>query len=109
MDIQVKMDADKLKSIADGLVATCKATWPEVMAARGIMGMAALAPKVVSMVEKTAGDLNLISSDKKALAVQIICNLVPDTWVPDWVLAPIVSWIIERAVSALQTKLAGIR
>jgi len=108
-DIQVKLDADKLKAIAQGLCLTCRTTWPEVKGASGIAGMMALIPKVVGLVEKTGKDVGMIGSDKKELAVQIICDLVPDAWVPDWILAPILSWAIEKAVVALQSRLAGLR
>lgn len=108
-DIQVKMDADKLKAIAQGLVVTCREKWPEVRGARGVSGMLSLIPKVVGLVDKTGKDVGMIGSDKKELAIQIICDLVPDSWVPDWVLAPILGWAIEKAVAALKSRLAGIR
>ncbi len=108
-DIQVKLDADKLEAIAKGLAVTCRNTWPEVRGARGVSGMLALIPKVVGLVEKTGKDVGMVGSDKKELAVQIICDLVPDAWVPDWVLAPILGWAIEKAVAALKSKLAGLR
>ncbi len=108
-EIQVKLDADKLKEIAVGLVANCRATWPELKGARGVGGMLSLVPKVVGLVEKTGKDVGMIGSDKKELAIQIICDLVPDAWVPDWVLAPILGWAIDKAVAALKSRLAGLR
>lgn len=105
MDIKMKLDPAKLKAIADAIVMEARGVVVDARSAKGILGALAVAPKIVERVENVGADLKLLGSDKKEIAVQAVLALVPDRWVPDWVLAPFVAWAIERAVAALKERL----
>lgn len=70
----------------------------------GVLGFFKLAPHVVEEVEAAGKDLGLMGADKKQIAVDVILDLIPDAWAPDWLLEPLVNWAIERAVTELQRK-----
>lgn len=95
---QVKAAANKIKD-------ACKEL-SRLKGWSGFQGMLKCVPKVVEDVEAAGQVLGIKGADKKRLAIDIICGLVPDSWVPDWVLAPILSWAIDKAVVALKAKLA---
>jgi hypothetical protein len=70
----------------------------------GVGGLIKCAPHVVEELEKAGAALELSGADKKTVAVQLVLELVPDAWAPDWVLEPIVSWAIEKAVAVLKKR-----
>lgn len=104
MTIKMKKDPEELRGIGKRLVARVRATFEEIRGARGIPGLLFAAPKVVEHVEILGEELGLIGEDKKALAVQAVLDLVPDRWIPDWVLEPIVGWAVERGVLELKKR-----
>lgn len=75
----------------------------------GVLGFFKAAPHVVEEVEAAGKELGLMGADKKAIAVDVILDLIPDSWVPDWAIAPLVRWLVERAVSELQRRTYGLK
>lgn len=102
MDIKMKLDPQKMGDIALRVVADVRAAAGELQGAAGIGGLFKAADKVVAAVEDIGAELQLLGSDKKEIAVAAICLLVPDQWAPDWLVALIAGWAIERALPALQ-------
>lgn len=98
-DIKVKMDAQRLVELGKKTAEECRVLWPELKNTKGLMGALSLAGKVAKKVEEVGKAVGLIGEDKKAIAIQIICDLVPDTWVPDSVLDMLLGWAIDRAVA----------
>lgn len=107
MDIEMKVDPDKLKAIVQSVVGDVKAEVAELRGARGFFAILKAVPHVVARVEKIGADLKLIGEDKKAVAVAAVCALVPDSWLPDSVVAFIASFAIERALPAIKAKLGA--
>lgn len=98
-----------LDAIAESVADELRKTAKEIKAARGVAGAVALVPVVIARVEKLGKELNLSGADKKECAIAIICKLVPDRVIPDWALAWVLGWAIEKALPALRAKLLGKR
>lgn len=100
MDIKMKLDPEKLRQIAAGIGAELLAFAKEVKGARGVLGIFKLLPKAVELIEKAKADHKLLGADAKEIAVAAVLLAVPDRWVPDEWIRPLVSWGIERAYQA---------
>lgn len=99
------MDLIELKAKAVAAAADLQAVYKDLKNIKGIRGAVQCAGYVVPYIEKQHSALAGV--DKKALAVEIILALVPmPPWLPELVVRPILSWIIEKAVAAMK-KLAA--
>jgi hypothetical protein len=68
------------------------------------MAAFSLAQYVVKAVEEVGREIGALGPDKKAIAVQAILLLIPDSWCPDFLLEPLVSWAVERAVGYMNSR-----
>ena len=95
MDIVMKKDEAEVKAIAGRVLDEVKAGLLNARGIKGLSGARSMVPRVVEHVEKISKELRLCGEDKRAVAVQVICLLVPDRWVPDWLLEKILGFGID--------------
>lgn len=99
----IRLDAGKLAEIAKKVVAAVKdKAAKEPGGLKGLDGVRKCVPWVVKAVEKAAVEAGLLGPQKQEVAVQAVLALVPDRWIPDWILDPIVRWIIDKAVEVIK-------
>jgi len=97
------MNEEKLHELTQKALEQLQAIHKELRDARGILGIFKAAPKVVARVESLGEFHGLLGSEKKALAVEIILNIVQlPWWAPPVIVRLILSYAIERAVSKLK-------
>lgn len=97
----IKLDAGKIAEVAKKVVAGVRKR-AEKDKLVGWAGVKKCVPWVVREVEKAADEVGLFASEKQEVAVQAILVLVPDRWVPDWLIEPFVRWAIDAAVEAMK-------
>ena len=75
--------------------------------ARGIMAILAAAPSVVRKVDEVGGRLGLKGPQKKDMALDILCALLPPLpwWLPESILRIYAGMILERALSYIKDPL----
>ncbi len=106
MAIKMKVDPAKLKTFALRIVAEVKAKVAAEGGLSGLAGMKRCAPWVVKAVEKVGIEAGLLGEDKQQIAVQAILDIVPDRWVPDWMIEPVARWVVDRAVISIKADAA---
>ena len=106
-NIRIKLDPEKLQEAVKRVVEEVKGASLDIRGLRGLTGAWALVPRVIERVEKLAIELGMLGEDKKAAAVEAILLLVPDRWIPDWLLRPLIGWAIEQALPLLRKRLNG--
>ncbi|MDD5302045.1 MAG: hypothetical protein PHS14_02965 [Elusimicrobia bacterium] len=104
--IKMKVDKAKLVELARRVADELKPKVADVGGLRGLAGMKTCAGWVVRAVERVGLEAGLLGEDKQQVAVQAILDLVPDRWVPDWLIEPLVRWIVDRAVVSVRTDAA---
>ena len=102
---EIKLDPKALKDLAAKIIAEIKATSVDIKGMRGLRGAFALAPRVVAKIEEVRKIAGLTGAQSRDIAISVILELVPDQWLPDWVLAPLLSWAIGKAVDLMKSKL----
>lgn len=100
MDIRIKKSPEALRELGQKLLLRVKAVSDDVKGIKGVWGALGALPILLTHVQLAGEEWRLVNEDKKALAVQLVLDLVPDRWVPDAVIEPIVGWAIERALAA---------
>lgn len=103
---KMKIDAEKVSEFAKRVIAEVQAKVKSEGGLKGWAGVKKCAPWVVKAVEKIGIESGLLGVDKQAIAVQVILNLVPDRWVPDWLIEPLVCWVVDRAVVSIRADAA---
>ena len=106
-DIRLKLDPEKLQEAVKRVVEEVKGASLDIRGLRGLTGAWALVPRVIERVEKLAIELGMLGEHKKAAAVEAILLLVPDRWIPDLLLRPLIGWAIEQALPLLRKRLNG--
>ena len=106
-DIRLKLDPEKLQEAVKRVVEEVKGASLDIRGLRGLTGAWALVPRVIERVEKLALELGMLGEDKKSAAVEAILLLVPDRWIPDLLLRPLIGWAIEQALPLLRKRLNG--
>ena len=97
------LTSEEIQASVRRIATEVRAAYVEMRAARGLSGMWRAANLVIHNVEKIAAERKIISLDKKLIAVEAICLLVPDQWVPDSFVRVVAGFLVERAL-----KKAGI-
>src|SRR3990167_1290083 len=106
-DIRLKLDPEKLQEAVKRVVEEVKGASLDIRGLRGLTGAWALVPRVIERVEKLALELGMLGEDKKSAAVEAILLLVPDRWIPDLLLRPLIGCAIEQALPLLRKRLNG--
>lgn len=102
MEIVMRKDPEELHQIFDRLIEQVKAAADELKGARGVAGVLFAVPSIVRHVQILGDEYKLVGEDKKELATEAVLYLIPDRWCPDWILRPMVSWAIEKAVAEVK-------
>lgn len=98
----IRIDAKKVAEVAKRVVDEVKDKAAKEGGLKGWAGVKKCAPWVVKAVEKAAVAEGLLGPEKQAIAVQAILELVPDRWVPDWLIEPFVAWAVDKAVELIK-------
>ena len=100
------VDKDKLRAVYKRIL-DVGASLKKLKGWSGVLGFFRAIPWVVDRVEVEAKELNIKGTSKKELAIDILVLLIPDTWLPDWVLRPLLSYLINKAVEKLNEKVSA--
>ena len=103
-----KLTPEQVQSAAAKVLAKVREVNLRARGSVGLLGLVDCAKWVVHAVEEVGAEVGALGPDKKDIAVKAVLALVPDAWCPDWILEPLVSWAIEKAVAALKAKLAKV-
>ena len=102
---KMKLKPSMVLKVAEDIAQEVRFAYFDMKGIKGVRGAIKAAPAVVARVQTIGDKLKLLGTDKKAIAVNAILGLIPDTWVPDWLIRPFISWAIEKAVKALKKRL----
>jgi len=105
MAIKKSITPQRVIEISKKIAAEIRAAYLDIKAIQSVRGAFKVAPVVVERVERIGQQVGLFGTDKKAIAVEAILAIIPDSWVPDWLLRPVIGWAIEKAVKVLNAKL----
>jgi hypothetical protein len=105
MEYLIKKDPEELQNILrEELVPAAKQLLQELGRARGLDGLWQARGRIVELVEVLGEEYSLIGEDKRALAVEALLILIPDSWAPDWALRPFLGWGVDRAVAEMKKR-----